>query len=183
MKKIIALLAFVPIVAAAQTSMSLSYGLKELDANTKNHQTVLSVKTAVAENFAVDVVYNNDVADVSNTVTLRMELGLNYSYSLNDWAKATLRTAIAQKQKSGSSPFPYYVIEPGIDFKLPADFTARIAYRYRNAIEEINNDRSHTMRYAVGYNLTKSDKIDVGYDITKGDGACVTTSVKYTRSF
>ena len=86
------------------------------------------------------------------------------------------------KAQSGSQDFSYYSVEPGVNAKFGA-VTARVAYRYRDAFDTDNADRSNTMRYSVGYNVTKTDKVTLGWDNVSGDGANKTTTFAYTRSF
>jgi hypothetical protein len=170
-------------VAQAQSSMSLSYGQKDMLDNTQAHQVALSVKTRLLKQLDGEVGFSNDSTDATNALTTRMEAGVIFLQPLNENIDFNFKTMIGQKQKSGQEGFAYYSLEPSVKVKLPARFFASVGYRFRNAFDESNNDRSNTMKYAVGYQVTPKDSISLGYDVTRGDGANDMTSIKYTRSF
>jgi hypothetical protein len=96
--------------------------------------------------------------------------------------RGDVRLSTGMKQKSGVQDFGYYSVEPGVTAKF-GDISARVAYRYRSAYDTVNADQSNTMRYSVGYALTKKDAIRLGYDVQRGDGANTQTTIAYTRSF
>lgn len=183
MKKLLVFLVTLPLTAFAQVTANYSFGIKNLDNGQQAHQNVLSLLAPVRDHVAVDAVFNSDVNDKTKVLTMRYELGLDLDHKFLDNYTATLRTALGEKQKSGTQPFPYYVIEPGVNANLPYGFTARVAFRYRDAFNPVNKDQSYTMRYAIGYNVTDKDKLSIGYDVTKGDGASTTTSFRYSRKF
>lgn len=172
-------------VVLAQSSVTLSYADRTVDSNGQGVDvTRLSAKTKLFSNIDGDVGINQAVNRVTNSVTSRKEVGLSTGIGITDFAKATIRVAGGIKSASGKDGVEYYSIEPGINFKLPVDgFSARVAYRYRNAFDVSDNDRSDTMRYALNYDLSKVDKISVGYDVLTGDGAHKQTVFSYTRSF
>lgn len=170
-------------VASAQSSVTATYGVQDLvPSGTQNHVVNFTAKTAINSTFAVDAGIQTTTADVANTVTNRYEAGLTAGTAIGSFTP-DVRLAVGQKQKSGVEAFSYYSIEPGVNAKLPAGFSARLAYRYRDAFNEANADQSRTWRASLGYNLTKSDKVTVGYDRLRGDGANNTTTIAYTRSF
>ena len=170
-------------MASAQSSVTATYGVQSLvPSDVQNHVVNFSAKTAVTKGIAVDAGIYTTTADVANTITNRYELGVSGGFSINPAVTTDLRVATGMKAKSGSQDFSYYSVEPGINAKY-GNVTARVAYRYRDAFNEVNADRSNTMRYSVGYNVTKQDKVTLGWDNVSGDGANKTTTVAYTRSF
>jgi hypothetical protein len=170
-------------VASAQSSVTATYGVQDLVPNTaQNHIINFVAKTTINSNFAVDAGIQTTTADVANTVTNRYEAGLTAGASFGSLTP-DVRLAVGQKQKSGVESFSYYSVEPGVNMALPAGFSARVAYRYRDAFNDKNADQSRTARVSLGYALTKADKVSVGYDRLRGDGANNTTYVAYTRSF
>jgi hypothetical protein len=172
-------------IASAQSSVTATYGVQSLvPSEVQNHIVNFTAKTAINSTFAVDAGIQTTVADVANTLTNRYEAGVTGAYSVASFATADLRGAVGQKAKSGSDSFTYYSVEPGVNLTLPAGFSARVAYRFRDAFDSAKNaDHSNTQRVALGYALTKQDKISVGYDRLRGDGANNTTYVAYTRGF
>ena len=171
-------------LANAQSSVTLVYGVQDaVPSNVQSHVTNFVGKTAIDKTFAVDAGIYTTTADVARTITNRYEVGASAGYDITEMFHGDVRLATGMKAVSGKQDFGYYSVEPGINGKL-GDFTARVAYRFRNAYDtNANADTSNTMRYAVGYNITKQDKVTVGYDALRGDGANNTTTIAYTRAF
>jgi hypothetical protein len=171
-------------VAQAQSSVTVVYGVQDaVPTNVQSHVTNFVGKTAINKTFAVDAGIYTTTADVARSITNRYEIGASAGYDVTDIFRGDVRVATGMKAVSTKQDFGYYSVEPGINAKL-GDFTARVAYRFRTAYDSnVNADTSNTMRYAVGYNITKQDKVTVGYDALRGDGANNTTTVSYTRSF
>ena len=172
-------------LANAQSSATLTYGVKNTDAtpSVQSHVTNMSVKTRAFTNVDLDAGINTETADKTNAVTNRYEIGVSTGYNVTDIFRGDVRVATGIKQKSGSPDFGYYSVEPGVSAKF-GDFSARVAYRYRTAYDSnVNADTSQTMRYSVGYAITKQDSIKLGYDVQSGDGANKQTTIAYTRAF
>jgi len=172
-------------LANAQSSATLTYGVKDTTAtpSVQSHVLNMSVKTRAFTNFDVDAGINTDTTDSKNVITNRYEVGVTPFYNINNNFRGDVRVATGVKAKSGSDGYNYYSVEPGVTAKF-GDISARVAYRYRTAYDSnVNADTSQTMRYSVGYTLTKKDAIRLGYDVQSGDGANKQTSIAYTRSF
>lgn len=173
-------------LALAQTSATIVYGIQDnIPSNTQAHNQNLIVKTDVVKNVFVDAGIYTTVADVSRSIVNRYEIGASTGYDVVSFANANIRVAVGDKSVSGAQNFAYYSVEPGVTVKTPVNgLSARVAYRFRTAFDATTNaDTSNTMRYAVGYELTKKDKVTVGYDQVRGDGANNTTTFAYTRTF
>lgn len=172
-------------LANAQSSVTLVYGVQDaVPSNVQSHITnFVGRTTAIKDVLTVDAGIYTTTADVARTITNRYEVGATGGYNLNQMFRGDVRLATGMKSVSAKQDFGYYSVEPGINAKL-GDFTARVAYRFRTAYDATANaDTSNTMRYAVGYNVTKQDRVSVGYDALRGDGANNSTTVSYTRSF
>lgn len=130
-----------------------------------------------------DIGVLNTVADSTNKVSARYELGLTGKHKINDFLSGYLRGAVGERVSgTTNTQWSYYAIEPGV-VATYGDFSGKIGYRYRNAFDTANLDNTNSMRYAVGYNLTKVDKVNLGYDHVVGDNGFNRTYVSYTRSF
>ncbi len=169
----------------AQSSFTVSYADRTLDSNNQHVAvTGLSVRTKLFSQVDGDIGFNQSRNTVSNAITDRTEAGLSTGYDLTSSIRATIRGAVGMKNVSGKQGVEYYAVEPGINVKLPVDgVSARVAYRYRNAFDESQLDRSNTMRYSLSYALTKKDSVSLGYEVLTGDGANKQTVVSYTRRF
>lgn len=172
-------------IALAQSSVTIGYADRKLDSNgQKVAVTAISAKTRLFSEVDGDIGINQSRNTVTNSITDRTEIGLSSGYEVTSFAKATLRGAVGMKNVSGKQGVEYYSIEPGINIKLPVDgFSARVAYRYRDAFDVSDADRSNTMRYSISYDLTKKDRLTLGYEVLTGDGANKQTALSYTRSF
>jgi hypothetical protein len=185
LKLLVVALAVISSSVFAQSSMTVVYGVQEaVPSNVQSHITNFVGRTTVVKNvLTVDGGIYTTTADVSRAITNRYEIGTTAGHNLNDMFRGDVRVATGMKSVSAKQDFGYYSVEPGINAKL-GNFTARVAYRYREAYDSsVNADTSNTVRYSVGYNLTKQDRVAVGYDRLRGDGANNSTTVSYTRSF
>jgi hypothetical protein len=185
LKFLVASLALASSSVFAQSSATIVYGVQDaVPTNVQSHITNFVARTTVVKNvLTVDGGIYTTTADVSRAITNRYEIGATAGHNLTDMFRGDVRVATGMKAVSTKQDFGYYSVEPGINAKL-GDFTARVAYRFRTAYDsEVNADTSNTMRYSVGYNVTKQDRISVGYDRLRGDGANNSTTVSYTRSF
>jgi hypothetical protein len=172
-------------VASAQSSVTLVYGVQEaVPSTTQSHITnFVGRTTAIKDVLTVDAGIYTTTADVARTITNRYEIGATGGYNFTQMFRGDVRVATGMKAVSAKDDFGYYSVEPGINAKF-GDFTGRVAYRFRTAYDSnVNADTSNTMRYSVGYNVTKQDRVSVGYDRLRGDGANNSTTVAYTRSF
>jgi hypothetical protein len=171
-------------VASAQSSVTLVYGVQDaVPSTTQSHITNFVGRTAINKNFTVDGGIYTTTADVARTITNRYEIGATGGYDFTSIIRGDVRVATGMKAVSAQQDFGYYSVEPGVNAKF-GDITTRVAYRFRTAYDSnVNADTSNTMRYSVGYNVTKQDRISVGYDRLRGDGANNSTTVSYTRAF
>jgi len=170
--------------AFAQSSVTVVYGVQEgVPSGVQSHITNFVGRTAINKNFTVDGGIYATTADVARSITNRYEIGATGGYDLTSIIRGDVRVATGMKAVSAQQDFGYYSVEPGVNAKF-GDITTRIAYRFRTAYDSTANaDTSNTMRYSVGYNVTKQDRVSVGYDRVRGDGANNSTTVSYTRAF
>lgn len=166
-------------------SITVGYAQRVLDSGSQEHQTGLSVKTASFGKFTGDLGISSVQKDLTNAITTRTELGITYSAPLAVYnTKIDLRLAHGWKAKSGAEVTQYYVAEPSVTFAIPdTKLTAKLGYRVREAYSSSVADSSTTTRVALGYNITKKDRISFGRDWQRGDGALIQNSLQYTRAF
>jgi hypothetical protein len=168
--------------AFAQTA-SLSYGLKDANSDLTT-ATALSISNTLTDKISGDVGFNNQQDRKKNTNSVRHEIGLTYSESLVSFLSGSVRLSHGFRSSSGKETIQYYNIEPSVTAKLGATpFSLRAGYRYRNAYDVSDDDRSDTTRLAVRYQVTKKDLVSLGYDDQRGFGAAKQTTLNYSRSF
>jgi len=143
-------------------------------------QYVLGVKKEFS-GFAGDLAFSNAQTEGTNALSTRLEAGATVNGPVGLYARA----AVGQKY-SNTTDFTYYSIEPGVTTTVPgvAGLTAKVGYRFRSAFDSTqNNDQTHTMRYSLGYALTKVDTVALKYDRVNGDNNQKVVAVAYTRGF
>jgi hypothetical protein len=84
---------------------------------------------------------------------------------------------------SSTTHFSHYAVDAGVKFPLVAGLTGDVGGRYRNAFETANNYETTRVHAAVGYDLTKQDKIAVRWSRSYGDEEKDAWRLQYTRSF
>ena len=84
---------------------------------------------------------------------------------------------------SSTTHFSHYAVDAGVKFPLVAGFTGDLGARYRNAFETANKYETTRVHAAVGYDLTKQDKIAVRWSRSYGDEEKDAWRLQYTRSF
>jgi len=84
---------------------------------------------------------------------------------------------------SSSSHFSHYAVDAGVKFPLVAGFTGDVGGRYRNAFDTANEYQTTRVHAAVGYDLTKQDKVAVRWSRSYGDEEKDAWRLQYTRSF
>lgn len=170
--------------AIAESSVNVQFFNQEAQGTgASSHYIVTGFKTSLTDKIAVDVASTQQQADATNLVTNRWEAGLSGKVAEVGPLTFSVRGATGIKVKSGVQSFGYYSVEPGVSVALPAGFSASYGYRYRDAYEVSNADRTTTNRYTVSYNITKNDKVSLRRDDVRGDGANTATGLIYTRSF
>jgi opacity protein-like surface antigen len=186
MKKIIlaSILATMAGLASAQTSVTLGGSVVESDVNgQKTDRTSITVRTGVGYGLVGDVGVINSQNQTTNTTSVRQELGLSSTVFTAGAVSATVRGGLGLKTVSGKDATSYYSVEPGVNYRVTESLTARVAYRFRDAVSSGVADRSDTTRLGLSYALTKKDTFSLGYDVAKKDGAETATTFSYTRLF
>ncbi len=167
----------------AQSSVTITSGNQAATTGVDSSIINVSAKTRLFGQTDADVGILTTRAETTDKLTNRYELGLTQNMPIDGTGLSfSLRGAVGQKAVSTSQPFNYHSVEPAVTAKVGA-VTAKLGYRWRDAFNNVNADKSETTRFAITYDLTKKDKIGVGYDILRGDGANKSTTVAYTRNF
>ena len=183
MKKIFAILALaVTGLAFASDSVTLEgQHINNVGSNAQQ-QYVLGVKKEINSTFAGDVAISNAQTENTNALSTRLEAGVTGTAPIYGIVNGYTRVALGQKY-TNSTNFTYYSIEPGVAVPF-GPLTAKVGWRYRTADDSgTNNDQTHTMRYSLGYALSKVDTVAVKYDRVQGDSNQKIWAVAYTRGF
>jgi hypothetical protein len=190
MKKILAILAITTITSGAfAASGTIEYQSIDGKSTTPTDQNnySLSVKESINKNFVGDLGISQTSNKTSGADTLastRTEAGITGSTSVYG-VTPYVRTAIGQKFTSATN-FTYYSVEPGVALPVGSTgVTAKVGYRFRNALSDANvyNDTTRTWRAGLSYDLTAKDTIGVRYDKMRGDTNQNIVAVNYTRGF
>lgn len=144
----------------------------------------ISLKEDINNTFSVHTQLSSTQSDNTNSVSTRFEVGATATAPLFGSVKGYTKVGLGEKY-STKGQFTYYSIEPGITVPLSSSLTARVAYRYRSALENTNanNDTTQTVRVGVTYALNKKDAIGTRFDRIAGDTRQDLYALFYTRSF
>jgi hypothetical protein len=181
-----AFLSLSALTASAQVVGGISIGLG--DQTIQSNKSVSQVSAlggwiTIAPRTSVDALTILGRDEETNFIVNRTEIGLSHFYPVAG-VVPTFRTSVGVKDVSRVSTSTYYTAEVGVNVPLPNSFFVRTAFRYRDAFDsEKYDDRTKTNRYAIGYNITKKDRIEFNYDDMKGDSASIFRTIRYTRSF
>ena len=148
-----------------QNQYKLTYA-KDINANWQADISIISVQTQSTE----------------LTAGSRIEAGALYKNTLAGWP-VYLRGGYGLKTTTTAN-FQYYSVEPGVMIPL-GNFTGRVGYRFRDAVEpsKVNVDETRTWRYGVGYNVTKDSSVWLRYDKMRGDIAHNVTFVAFEHRY
>jgi len=183
MKKLLAIVAMAATgLAFAGDTMTLEGQRINNIGNNGQQQYVVGVKKEINSNLAADVAFSNAQTENTNALSTRLEAGVTVTAPVYGIVNGYSRVALGQKY-TNSTNFTYYSIEPGVAVPF-GDLTAKVGYRWRSADDAgTNNDQTHTMRYSLGYAVTKVDTVGVRYDRVKGDSDQKVWVVNYSRGF
>ena len=188
MKKILALVAILATGSVFAASGTFEYqninGVQNTPTDQNNFS--LTVKESINKNFVGDLGLSQTTNQTSGSDTLastRLETGLTGSVATGP-VSPYVRAAVGQKFTSATN-FTYYSVEPGVSAPVPgvSGLTAKVGFRFRNAIDTANNDTTRTWRAGLAYDLTAKDTIGVRYDKMRGDTNQNIVAVNYTRGF
>lgn len=185
MKKILAITALLVSGSVFAASGTIEYQSIDGKTTTPTDQNSysLTIKESINKNFVGDLGISQTSNRTSGSDTLastRTEAGLTGSTSMFGVTPYT-RLAVGQKFSS-SNNFTYYSVEPGVAVPV-GPLTAKVGYRFRNAVDTSNNDTTRTWRAGLSYDLTSKDTIGVRYDKMRGDTNQNIVAVNYTRGF
>jgi len=140
----------------------------------------LSVKESINNTFAADVGATNYQQDGTKALSTRLETGITASLPVGP-VGLYARTALGEKYNNTKN-FAYYSIEPGVTVSV-GKVGFKLGYRYRDAVNELNLDKTRTGRVGVSYALSKTDTIGIRYDKVTGDSWNHSYNLSYTRAF
>ena len=164
---------------AGQTAVSVDYQVQTVDNNSAPDQQQLSVgvKHFLTKEFAIDggisAAQNgdNNVGPTSGARfkdATRYEIGASYQRAIVGPVDGYARLGLGYKAPSGTQMFGYNSEEVGVVAHLPANFDAKLGYRWRQAndtnIATGQTDTSRTVRYGVAYNFNKANTVALNLD-------------------
>jgi hypothetical protein len=190
MKKYLAVLALLVSGSVfAETTGSVSYQVQQNDSGTQGHVMNYKLSNEFYKHLEGDLTVNNFVADGSNATYIRTEVGVTPKYDVTNFLTVASRFSVGNVQSSNHGKWQTYTIEPKIVAKLPYDFDATVGFRFRSGFGDNDLDTSRTYGAALGYNITKHDKVSLGVSKLSGDNGGVanngnhTYAVTYARGF
>jgi hypothetical protein len=183
MKKILAILAMAFAGSAFAGSFTVEgQQIDNIGSTADQRRYSLSVKENLTRELTGDVSFGNTTTTSTGALSTRLEAGLTGTTQQVGPVAGYVRVAAGQKFNNTGN-FIYYSVEPGVLIPM-GNFTGKIGYRYRSAVDSTaNGDQTNTWRAGVSYALTKKDAVGVRFDSVRGDNTQDAWAVNYTRSF
>lgn len=119
------------------------------------------------DNVIVDANAETLVAETSRATVSRLEGGASLLVPSANGITPYVRTAMGLKTV-GTKQFGYASIEPGVRIKAGPG-TARLAWRYRGAVDSDNADTTRTWRVGYVLPVTKATDFNIAYEQARGD--------------
>jgi outer membrane autotransporter protein len=171
LKKLFFILAMLSVgVANANGFGALEYsGRSGVDGTADSTAYKVTIGTALTDNLKVDLsnqFRQNDGTNSNNQT--RLESGLTYIQPVAKNLTAYGRVAVGEKFTT-TNDFAYYSIEPGVKYAVTPSLSVRAAYRYRNAFNGDNADRTNTFRLGTEYAISHKYTVGLGFDRLRGD--------------
>jgi hypothetical protein len=180
LKKISFILASLVISASA---MAQGYGSLEYSDETNRATDAKNIKEAV--------VIGNKVGSTDYSLKMENSQTALGSGSISQGLEVRVRQSIGAfyvggrlgERVTSSTHFSHYAVDAGVKFPLVAGLSGDVGARYRNAFDTTNAYQTTRVHTAVGYDLTKQDKVAVRWSRSYGDEEKDAWRLQYSRSF
>jgi hypothetical protein len=180
LKKISFILASLVISASA---MAQGYGSLEYSDETNRATDAKNIKEAV--------VIGNKVGSTDYSLKMENSQSALGSGSISQGLEVRVRQSIGAfyvggrlgERVTSSTHFSHYAVDAGVKFPLVSGLSGDVGARYRNAFDTTNAYQTTRVHTAVGYDLTKQDKVAVRWSRSYGDEEKDAWRLQYTRSF
>jgi len=174
---------FLASLAVSVSAMAQGYASLEYSDETNRATDATNIKEALvvgnkvgATDYSIKM-ENSQTAFGSGSISQGMEVRVKQSFG------AFYVGGRLGEKVSSSTHFSHYALDAGVKFPLFAGFTGDVGGRYRNAFDTANEYRTTRVHTAVGYDLTKQDRVAVRWSRSYGDEEKDAWRLQYTRSF
>ena len=174
---------FLVSMVVAVSAMAQGYGSLEYSDETNRATKATNIKEAV--------VIGNKVGSTDYSLKMENSQTALGSGSISQGLEVRVRQSIGAfyvggrlgERVTSSTHFSHYAVDAGVKFPLVAGLTGDVGARYRNAFDTTNAYQTTRVHTAVGYDLTKQDKVAVRWSRSYGDEEKDAWRLQYTRSF
>ena len=127
----------------------------------------LQVGREVLPGIKLDVKQEFRVEENSKKLSNRFEGGAQFEEKI-PFVKVGVRGAIGEKFTNGDS-YAYWLIEPFVAYDVTSDVTLKGSWRYRDAFDTANNDKTNTYKIAADYKYATNTIFSLTLGKTTGD--------------
>jgi hypothetical protein len=142
---------------------------------------LVKVGESISKNVELDFQAVTAQSDGTLAVSTRLEAGLTPKFNVGFGTFYT-KFGLGRKLDARGNK-DYYGIEPGIIVPFANRWNVRYGYRFRDGYGGDTGERTDTHRLGVGYELTKTDAINVRFDRQRGDSNQNSWNFAYIRRF
>jgi hypothetical protein len=133
-------------------------------------------------NFSTEIKAAHKQKDIKGFGT-RIGLGIIGKVNLSDNFNVYMRVGAGNK-KTNKKAFNFWVITPGLKYKIDDKWSIKGGVRFRDAFDtDKYRDYTKTLKVGVGYKLTEGRSLSLGFKRKVGDSEYNAIGVGYGLSF
>ena len=133
-------------------------------------------------NFSTEIKAAHKQKDIKGFGT-RIGLGIIGKVKLSDNLKVYMRVGAGNK-KTNKKAFNFWVITPGLKYKIDDKWSIKGGVRFRDAFDtDKYRDYTKTLKVGVGYKLTEGRSLSLGFKRKVGDSEYNAIGFGYGVSF
>lgn len=156
-------------------------GVGQNDGTRVNGYT-MNLGTYVTDTTSVDISTKFRQDNSTSDTNTRLEVGLTQYIPVCDWLKVYGRAAVGNRFND-TDDFNYWSAEAGGVVPISKNWSVKIGYRYRDAMEQDIAYETDTIRTSITYAVSENASVFLGYDRFRGDSDMNGVNVGYAFKF
>lgn len=142
----------------------------------------LNLGTYLTETTSVDVSSKFRQDNSTSDTNTRLEVGLTQYLPVAGWLKLYGRGAVGTRFDNADD-FNYWSVEGGGVVPISQNWSVKLGYRYRDAMEQDIAYETDTIRASLTYAVSENASVFLGYDRFRGDSDMNGVNLGYAFKF